>query len=454
MRSLAVKLTLAFVLVAVAGVGLVAVVMRLYTQRQFNKLILDQNQQFLVAALTRFYEINRSWQGVEVIFRPGGLEWTPQNRSEWRWETRRVLFVIADSSGNIVFGEYPNLRTRRLNVKDLRKGIPLQHEGKIVGWLIFAPALDRWNLDTPEGNFLLGVQRVLLFSALVAVGIALLLGGVLAYTLTRALRELTTAAQEISKGKLGLQVEVRSKDELGKLAAAFNQMSAELARSIELRRRMTADIAHDLRTPLSVILGYTEALADGKLNPDAEMLTVIHNEALHLSRLIDDLKVISLADAGELSLNLQLIDPHIILRRAAEAYRIQAEQKQITIRLDLPPEAPPIRVDVDRMAQVLGNLMSNALRYTPPGGEITLAVEVLAREVALLVADTGKGIPPEDLPYIFERAFRGDKARARENGETGLGLAIVKSLVEAQGGRVSVQSAPGAGTQFRCVFPI
>lgn len=451
MRSLTTKLTLAFLLVGAAGVVLVAAVVRLYTQSEFSKLVLDQNQQVLLNNLAAYYIENGSWNGVEYIFRPPGNP--PARVNEWRWESRRTLFAIADMNGFIVYGENPKFMNRNLSARELGAAVPIQVEGRTVGWLVFAPTLDRWNPGTLEGDFLLGVQQAIWFSALAASGIALILGGILALTLTRSLRKLTAATQELAQGRLGLQVEVHSQDELGQLAHAFNDMSTRLAHSVELRRKMTADIAHDLRTPLSVILGYTEALSDGKLKPDSEMYSVIHTEALHLSHLIDDLKVLSLADAGELPLNIQPVEPGKLMRRAAETYQMQSEQKQVSILTELAADLPEIRVDVERMAQVLGNLMSNALRYTPAGGSIRLSAQREQSTVVLGIADSGSGIAEEDLPYIFERSFHGDKARQQQSGETGLGLAIVKSLVEAQGGRVEVKSAPGQGAQFLLFFP-
>jgi signal transduction histidine kinase len=341
----------------------------------------------------------------------------------------------------------------RLLARELRKAVPLVVEGRTVGYLVYLPAIERWQAGTPEGNFLLGVNRAILVSTLLAAGFALLLGGVLARTLTRSLRELTQATQALKRGKLGHQVEVHSHDELGVLAESFNQMSAELAHSTELRRRMTADIAHDLRSPLSVILGYTEALSDGKLEPTSEILRVMHTEARHLNHLIDDLKTLSLADAGELPLVLQNVSPGDLLQRAADSQRVLASQKGIHLETHLPAGLPEIRVDVERMAQVLGNLTNNSLRYTPAGGKITLSARAEAGRVHLAVSDTGAGISPEDLPFVFERSFRGDKARQQvEGSESGLGLAIAKSLVEAQGGVISVTSQEGKGTTFTITF--
>ena len=454
MRSLAVKLTLAFLLVGLTGAVLVAILVRRSTQRQFDRLILDQNQQVLVANLTGYYQEHGSWDGVESAFRPDQGGSPPIHGPGTRWEARRFLFTIADSDGIITYGGNPENVGKKLSPANLRNGIPMEVDGETAGWLLFTPAIDRWQPGTPEGDFLFGVNRAIFLSALVAIGIALVLGGILAYTLTSSLRELTAATQVLARGKLGHQVNVRSKDELGVLAASFNQMSTALARSNELRRKMTADIAHDLRSPLSVILGYTEALSDEKLSPNAEMFTVMHTEAQHLSHLVDDLKTLALADAGELPLNRLRVSPGLLLKRAADAHRVKADRERIAIQVNVSPDLPEVEVDFDRMAQILGNLMSNALRYTPPDGEITLSASQVDGDVSLKVSDTGSGMAAEDLPYIFERSFRGDKARRYQNGETGLGLAIAKSLVEAQGGTISVESALGEGTTFTIQLPV
>jgi signal transduction histidine kinase len=451
MRSLSVKLTLAFLLVGLTGAVLVAFFIRRSTQREFDRLVVDQNQQILVNILTNHYQATGGWDGVEAVFRPGGASPLAE-RHDAPWDSRRSLFMITDADGRVVYGGNPRYIGQELSSANLKKGVPLKTGETTIGWLIFAPAVDHWEAGTPEGNFLVSVNRATYVSALVATGIALILGSVLAYTMTRSLRELTAATKDLARGKLGSQVKVRSRDELGDLAASFNQMSSELEHSNQLRRKMTADIAHDLRTPLSVMMGYTEALSDGKLEANPETFRVMHTEALHLSHLVDDLKTLSLADARELPLNSQKVSPGDLLSRAESAYRVQAERNEISIQVEITPDLPAIEVDVERMAQVLGNLMSNALRYTPAGGEIRLKAEQSQGKVTLSITDTGAGIAAEDLPYVFERSYRGDKARQQGEGETGLGLAIAKSLVEAQGGSVSVESQLGTGTRFTLTF--
>jgi signal transduction histidine kinase len=247
---------------------------------------------------------------------------------------------------------------------------------------------------------------------------------------------------------------VRTNDELGELAASFNQMSADLAQANQSRRQMTADIAHDLRTPMSVIMGYTESLKDGRLQGSQETYEILHQEARHLSHLIEDLRFLSLADAGELPLIKRPIPPQALLERVALAHMAQAEEKGVTLQVQERPELPTVELDPERMTQVLGNLVSNALRHTPAGGTISLAANIQDNNhLTITVHDTGTGIPAEDLPHIFERFFRGDRVRQR-TGSSGLGLAIARSIVEAHKGTITADSQEEQGTTFTITLSI
>jgi two-component system sensor histidine kinase BaeS len=319
-------------------------------------------------------------------------------------------------------------------------------------------------------------------SAGIAALIALVLGGLLARTLTRPVRELTAATTAMAGGALDQRVEVRSRDEIGELASAFNQMSADLGRASQLRKQMTADLAHDLRTPLSILRGYTEGLQDGRLRGAPSIYTIMHGEVEHLQRLVEDLRVLSLADAGELPLSRRSVDPAALLERTGLAYIVAAEEQGVALKVETQADLPSIAVDTDRMTQVLNNLVSNALRYTPAGGTITLAAASTTEDqrpktkdqssrpdvrnspsslvigpsslVVLRVTDTGSGIAPGDLPFVFDRFYRADKARQRtDNNASGLGLAIAKAIVEAHGGTLAVDSVLGAGTTFTITLP-
>jgi signal transduction histidine kinase len=452
MRSLAFKLTLAFLLVGLTGAVLVAMIVRQRTRSAFDQFILNRERQELVNGLVEYYQARGSWEGVDDYLQ--ALISAPQRFFDNRRDPRRnwARFILVGPDRTIILSSLPEQVGKRVAGDDLDEAIPLRVDDQTAGWLLLAPFPRQWIPNSPEALFLRNVNRATLLSALVATALALTLGSLLAYTLTRSLRELTEATVQIARGKFGMQVKIRSNDELGELAASFNKMSLDLARAIQARRQMTADIAHDLRTPLSVISGYAEALHDGKLRGTPEIYGILYQETQHLSRLVEDLRLLSLADAGELSLNLQPVNPRSLLERLASRHAMAAQQKEVTVRLEVEPDLPAVRMDAERMTQVFDNLITNAFRYTPQGGEIVLRARVVGKSLQMQVSDNGTGIAPEDLPHIFDRFYRGDKSR-HQNGESGLGLAIAKSIVEAHGGSIMVDSAPGKGTTMTIVLP-
>ena len=240
-------------------------------------------------------------------------------------------------------------------------------------------------------------------------------------------------------------------------------MAAELAHQEDIRRQLTADVAHELRTPLSVLQLQIESLEDGIEQPTPELFGSLRQEVVLLSRLVEDLRLLSLAEAGRLHLSIEELDPHEVLTRASAVVAPLARQHNIEVRLKESGPLPPLRADPQRLQQVLRNLLENALRYTPAGGNVVIRAQSLPNgpdsdgisepHILLEVADSGAGISPADLPSIFNRFYRTDRARTREMGGSGLGLAIVQRLVEAQGGKVSVESQDGQGATFRVVLP-
>jgi signal transduction histidine kinase len=210
---------------------------------------------------------------------------------------------------------------------------------------------------------------------------------------------------------------------------------------------MTADIAHDLRNPLTVLSGYLESLHDGKLQPTPERFATMQAEVAHLQHLVEDLRTLSLADSGELKLFLEPTPVADLLNHVAESYRHQAGQNQIELYVEIESDLPNVEIDPARMEQVLGNLLSNALRYTPEGGKVCLSARQADGRLLVSVIDSGRGIPSDILPYIFERSYRGDSSRS--GNESGLGLAIAKSIVEMHGGKIEVESTAGFGSRFK-----
>jgi signal transduction histidine kinase len=457
-RSLTFKLAIAFLVVGVIGAALAAGLARWITLNEFGSLVLDEGRDDFVAAVTVYYQATGSWDGVARYLPQVGA--VPPVRPEDRGQAGdppgapppTFAFALVGSEGTVVVPAGAYQLGDAVPTGVLAQGLEVEVDGQVVGTVLttgISPEL------TPrEELFLTRINRALLYAALGATVIALVLGLVLARTLTRPLRELTAASRAVACGELGQQVAVRSKDELGDLADAFNRMSTELARANQARRQMTADIAHDLRTPLTVIKGYAEGLRDGDLAPTAATFETVYQEAEHLSRLIDDLRTLSLVDAGKLPLARREMAPQVLLERAASAHLPQAQRLGINLDVHAAAGLPLLQVDPERIAQVLGNLVWNALRYTSEGGAITLAAEVRGDAVHLLVRDTGSGIDPADLPHIFDRFYRGDDARAMGEGESGLGLAIAKSLVEAHGGTISAVSRLGEGSTFTIALPV
>jgi signal transduction histidine kinase len=359
---------------------------------------------------------------------------------------------LADAQGIVIVSvesQYP--AGTKLPDLTLREGDAILVDNKQVGTLLITRQLPGFNPE--ESRFLDRTNEALALAIGAALFVALMIGIMLARTLTRPLHALTIAAQRIADGKLEQQVNVNSQDEIGKLGAAFNRMSQEVARVNQMRRQMTADIAHDLRTPLTVIAGYIESMRDGVLQPTPQRLDLIYTEIERLQNLVGDLRVLSQADAGELPLNPQHISPKNLLDHAAEVFQHQAEQNGITLVVEVDTKTPDIKVDEARMMQVMDNLVSNAFRYTPSGGKIQLSASESRGKVKIAVSDTGTGIVPEEIPFIFDRFHRADKSRHSEMGESGLGLAIVKALVESNGGLVFAESTIGKGTSIQILLP-
>jgi two-component system, OmpR family, sensor histidine kinase BaeS len=478
LKSLYWKLTLAFMLVAFTSAALVGLFIRLTSADRLTQLIIDQNRSSLQTSLSAYYVENGSWSGIDQKWqdlqfhnfpRPDGTQVNPlaNNNTGSAYgggannngnhppggPNRENPFGLTDATGKVIVPVDPAFPAgATLPAHDLSQGTQVLASGKVVGTIIMAHQPPGFNQQ--ENMYLQRTNEALIYAMLGALVVALVIGILLARTLTGPLQALTKATQSISRGQWDQQVKVTSNDEIGQLAAAFNSMSQEVGRVNQQRRQMTADIAHDLRTPLTVISGYVESMRDGVLKPTTQRLSLIYSEIERLQNLVGDLRMLSLADAGELPLNPQMIDPKNLLDRAASLFCHQAEQQGVTIDVEASEDLPVIRWDEARMMQVLGNLVSNSLRYTPEEGKITLSAAVQDHALEICVQDSGVGIDPNELPYIFDRFRRADKSRHSESGESGLGLAIVKALVESHGGSARAESIPEKGTLIRLIFPI
>lgn len=390
--------------------------------------------------LSRYYQLARTWEGVQ----PFVVQWG-------KIYGRRIILtdnqgtVVADSDDTLVGTLYTDTSPGQPMMPMMGTGptgmLRISHEE--------SADINRAALQITYGT----IGRFFLWGSLIAVAIALLLTFFLSRRILAPVKALSSAAREFGRGNFSRRVEYADKGEVGELARSFNSMAENLENTERLRRNMVADVAHELRTPLSNLRGYLEAISDGVVQPDETTIRSLSEEAATLSRLIDDLQELSLADAGELTLITQPEDVARLIRETVTTSQAKATAKGLTFTTDLPEGLPEVNIDLHRIRQVLLNLLENAVAHTREGGRITVSARQRDGQIYISVADTGEGIPPEDLPMIFERFYRVDKSRTRATGGSGLGLTIAKRLVEAHGGTIEVRSQPGRGSVFTFTLP-
>ncbi|NTV65909.1 MAG: HAMP domain-containing protein, partial [Oscillochloris sp.] len=307
----------------------------------------------------------------------------------------------------------------------------------------------------PLQQFQAVVQQALLVSGFAALAAAVVVSLFVSRRIVEPLLTLTNVSKRLAQGFYRERTRIASDDEIAQLSTSVNQLADALDQTEQRRLALLADVTHELRTPLATIGGYMEGLIDGVVKPSPETFSLILHESSRLQRLIEDLELLSRVEAGQLPVVSRSID----IRRLIDAMRVQFEplfaSNQVRLHIDAPMRLPAVWADPDRIDQVLINLLSNAYRYTPAGGEVALRAWATTEMLAVEVADTGVGIDAEHLPHVFERFYRVDKSRARQSGGSGIGLAIVRHLVYAQGGDITVWSAgQGQGTTFTFTLPL
>ncbi|HQP60451.1 MAG TPA: ATP-binding protein [Anaerolineaceae bacterium] len=456
-HSLKAKLILSYLVVALITVLVVSVFIRLTSGQSLMNMVAEQETAQLKEAVQSYYTTNKTLDGFFDAYiqnnmqiqnppPPGGYEVPPVMR-----DIRGIHGLVDTEYRTLIpmFGFELGVVMPEEMIKD---AIPVEVDGETVAWILPDKKF-QFNLSKEEQLFLQRTTWAIAMAALAGVLVAVAMGFLLAGGMLKPIRRLTAAAQSLAHGDLQQQVPVTSQDELGLLTSTFNQMSTDLAEADQKRKRMTADITHDLSTPLQIISGYMELLEDGEVTLSPQRIDIIKTEIEHLRRLVGDLTTLTQAEAGGLDIQIHPVHPGILMERIYQAYQPICARQGVELVLDIPEAVPAIQVDEGRMMQVLKNLVENALRYTPGGGRITLAVQI-AEQVELKVIDGGSGIEPEDLPYVFDRFFRADKARGANSGKMGLGLAICKALVTAQGGTILAESAGrDQGTTIVIRFP-
>jgi signal transduction histidine kinase len=467
LRSLRVRLLLMFMFVVIVTLVTVAFIQQQATTNAFRDYTNNVKQIYPVRK-----DVLPIIDNILATYQNGNLEGLKAQMTEVAMENE-VRVILVDSNKRIVFdsNEFTPKTDKNASNAPYRSGtsitqltpslfstsslpVILISTNASSSLLSSPPVPSDTTSTTPAKDFLNAITHSFWLVIVLAWLLALLLTLALSNQILKPVRELTRIANRMEKGDLSQRIRIRTKDEMGMLAHAFNTMADSLARSEQLRRNLVSDVAHELRTPLTNIRGYLEALKDHVIDPTSEVIVSIYEESLLLSRLVVDLQELSLAEAGQLHLVRRPLALEEVVVKSVSSLQLQAAHKQLALRVEMPPCLPRVEADAERVGQVLRNLVSNAITHTPPGGEITIRARAINGEVLVSVDDSGEGIEEQHLPYIFERFYRADASRSRATGGIGLGLAIVKQVVEAHGGQVEAESAPGRGSSFTFSLPV
>lgn len=480
-NSLLLKLLGAFALVIAIGAVVISVMAAQATQNAFLVYTTRSGQLWaeqLAPVLGDYYSRASSWQGLDGFLQanlsqlpsPGMMNGVHAGQGQGRQNglgsgmmaQMNQRIIVADPQGQIVYDSEDQATGKTMSASQRNASTEIDVNKQMIGIVLVGPA-DQTPAGSLANEFLGSVNRSILTAVILAGVLALLLGGLLFFQITSPLKQLIEATQAVTHGNLQHRVAIKSQDEFGKLGESFDQMTDSLARAETQRKHLMADVAHELRTPLAIMQANLEGMLDGVLPIEPEQVSSLHEQTLLLTRLVGDLRLLSLVESGDLKLERQPAELQAIIHRVVDPLLSQAAQRGIGIEMDIPENLPPVMVDMDRIAQVLNNLIVNALRYTPQHGKIIVSAEKTTGPAAFIqisVTDTGPGIDPAALPFVFDRFYRADQSRARTSGGSGLGLAIVKQLVEAQGGSVEASSPAfrdadnrGYGTQVSFTLP-
>ncbi len=461
------KLILSFALVVLISIVGVVEIARYTTAGEIRAFMFPggmMSSDELVKSLESYYQQHLSWQGVEEMLasRHGygqGQGWGYGAQSGGAMMNGYGGMMgqrlrLANAAGEIIYDNASSLPAE-LTANEIAQAIPLKNNNTVVGYLLLEGGMGFTRAD--ESRLVTRLSKAAILAGVLAGVVALAIALILAYGLVKPVQELTLAAQKLAKGDLSQRVKITGKDEIGLLGMTFNQMAESLQKAEVMRKALTADIAHELRNPLAVQRATLEALLDGVYPLNFEYIQPILEQNQLLTRMVEDLRTLALADAGQLSLEKIPVEMMEFCKRVMDTFQPQAQTKGQKIELETFAEGESgqafVLGDPQRLEQILGNLISNAIRYSPPSGVVKISIHVKSKEIVVQIKDSGGGIPADALPYIFDRFYRVAKSRSRDEGGSGLGLAIARQLAQAHQGSLTAENAAEGGAIFTLRLP-
>ncbi len=446
------KLTATYLFISIFTALLIYLLTYFTSEQRISALALEYQTTEMIIEAEDWYAASNSWAGFPAYFNT----MHPNKRKRLNTvnnniKSKQKIHSFIDKNRKSIFHYLTYQPGEIVPVAYLAKGTEILHQGEIVGWIL-PPDATRITLKSQVKVFLENIQEVMMIAVAISVICSLIIGVILAKIVLKPVASITKASIDIAQGELNQKVIRYSDDELGDLAIAFNKMSQDLVTSDQQRKQLTADITHDLATPVQVISGYIEMAQEG-IVLNEERIEIIASELELINRLIKDMSLLAETDSKTLSLTLLPTQIKSVLQRAVKLYKKSCHDKQVQLTFTCESELPTLLLDEERIMQVLGNLMTNALRYTEKNDAISISAYQSLDKVIIKVADTGAGINALDLPYIFDRFYRSGDSRSHGSGKMGLGLAISKGLIEMHQGEISAYSK-NKGACFKIIFPI
>lgn len=447
------KLVVTYMLISLFTALLIYLLIYFTSEPRLNQLTREYQQKEITQEVISWWAAEHTWEGFGDYFKelhppPKWDEDKPQSgpdrkKTHGLFTTDRVALLryLGYMPGDTIPGAF------------FEKATPIKYKGEQIAWII-PPDATGISLNSELQVYLDNTRYSMMIAILISLFLSLGIAVLLARITTKPLESLTKATTAIAQGDLEQNVPELSNDEVGDLSRSFNKMSKDLARADAQKKQLTADITHDLGTPVQVISGYIEMAQEGDLELNHERLAIISDELKHVQNLLKDMSLLAQTDANTLSLNLAETDIRALLERVFRSYKNPCENEKILLTLDCPRDLPHIKIDEEQVIRVLGNLVSNAIRYTPENGDIEIKARSINNQLKIEIHDSGCGIQPEDLPLVFERFYRSDTARTGACGKMGLGLSISKGLVEVHGGNILVESDGKSGSTFIISLPI